>query len=311
MSFPFFILINSEIRQGSDFEYLLTPADVSGVKTIIIEKGLGAVNGITSRDFDDIVENLLRPLQRSGTIGNGIENCVNSGFDDRKVRLHDYRIEEHSLILQLGPTWYQQWKNDCERLTSPEAVDSIKKAGATVHSDQFAYFARPLGVAIVPITLEGHAYIGLREKVDCSGVLSFPSGWLSFQEDISRLHIWSDIADISTGEDIIRELGEYGLTQNNVLSTRLGGLAAHPLRMDGDLVFLTQTNVPDSYFESDKWKEKRTEQEHSRLFKLANPEEVFRLAKFGLIGNEYFEILYSSRLGLEALYQEMNQSSKP
>ena len=85
------------------------------------------------------------------------------------------------------------------------------------------------------------------------------------------------------------------------------GLAAHPLRMDGDLVFLTKTNVSDSYFESNEWRERRTEQEHSRLFKLANSEEVFRLSRFGLIGNEHFEILYSSRLGLESLYQEMRE----
>jgi len=254
--------------------------------------------------YDDIVKNLLKPLQEAGTIGDGI----NTKFDDRKVRLHRYRIAEHYLILDLGPTWYQQWKNDGERLISPEAVDSLKKTGIAVYNDQFAYFARPLGVAIVPVTLEGHAYIGLRERGDSSGVLSFPAGWMEFQEDISRLsYISLGIADTSIGEDIVRELGEYGLTRDNVLSTRLVGLAAHPLRMDGDLVFLTKTNVSDSYFESNEWRERRTEQEHSRLFKLANSEEVFRLSRFGLIGNEHFEILYSSRLGLESLYQEMRE----
>lgn len=280
----------TEIRQGNDFEYLLTPRDVAGIEKITVEKGLGAVNGITSRNFDDVVEGLLRPLQQAGTIGDG----VNSNFDDTKVRLHDYRIDRNELVLQLGPTWYQQWKRNCEN--SEFLVESLKRQGIMQYDDQFAYFSRPLGVAIVPVTLEGHAYIGLRKGVDCSGVLSFPAGWMKFYEDIT---------DVNTTEDVFRELGEFGILESNVLSIKLVGLATHPIRMDGDLVFLAHTNVPDSYFESEEWKEKRTEKEHSRLFALKTAEEVLRLARFGMLGNESFEVLHSSRLGLEALYREM------
>ncbi len=282
--------------ENRDFLHLVSADEVAGVKEIQVLKGHGPQSldddGIDTY-FDPYLETVINPQIRSGKLTDGTSP---GDHDDHKIRWSGVGVagfwsrRQDILTLEVGPTSYPRYRLDLAR--SP--LESLKMIdlGLKKYQNPYAYFARGIGVAVIPLTTDGNVYLGERSpEVDCTGVLNFVAGWATFS---------SNLEEINFLKDAQRELWEevdiaMNLDSNN---TKFIGISGHPLTGEVDLVFVVQTEMSDHHFQSgSSWSE------HTRLVPISSKSEAETLLGQGLLPREKEPrtLMYSSRLGLEYL----------
>lgn len=273
----------------------LTSSEISDIKTIIVEEGYGAYQvdeESIDRRFYPYLSNVIQPRIQSGHISDG---SIPGTFDDRKLRwsnTHGAQMVDRasqSLRLAVGPTWYQQCQEDIHR--DPEAALQLMLHGVRTYADPYAFFSRGLGVVVIPLTQQGHAFIGKRKATnDYTNFLCFVSGWASFSAMLSGVDIYRDL------ERELQEEIHLPLPLSNE-RTRCVGLAGHPLTGEADLVFVTQTDLNEDHFEHETWPE------HETWYAIRNRDEAQQLINHGRINNEdeHFRVMFSSHMGLDYL----------
>lgn len=243
-------------------------------------------------DCDSFLANIINPLIRTGELTDG---SLQGTFDDRKVRWSnvpsDNLIDERDALLELkvAPSCFQHCKQDIDR-SSDDAL-RMMLLGIQQEANPYLYFARGIGVCIIPLTQEGSAFIGKRANTqEYSNSLSFVSGWASF---------CTEVKDINLFRDASREIQEEIHYPEQIDSSKLQfiGISGHPLTGEADLVFLFQSDLHDEYFYSRSWPE------HSAWLPLRTCKEATNLLHHGFLSSEEvsLEVMFSSRTALEHL----------
>ncbi|MEG4344010.1 hypothetical protein QUB70_12065 [Microcoleus sp. A003_D6] len=290
--------LSEALIAGRDFLHSIHPDEVAGVTRIQVREGHGPQNlndEPIDTQFHAYLEAAIDPQIRLGLLADGTKP---RSYDDRKVRWSGAGVagfwsrSQDTLTLEVGPTSYPRCRLDLTR-SSLEALKLMMR-GLTNYQDPYAYFARGVGVAVVPLTEDGNVYIGRRStSSDYTGVLNFVAGWATFSPTAQ---------DINFYQDAQRELGEevnVSMTLNNT-NTRFIGMSGNPMTGEVDLVFVVQTEMRDRHFRSGQW------EEHSGLVRIRNKAEAEALLEHGLLPGEQepCALMFSSRLGLEYLVQQ-------
>ena len=283
------------LRQNQDYISLLDHQEVGEVRAIYASYGKAPQNlqgEAISTHFDDYLQQVINPQIERGEITDGSKT---GDYDDRKLRWSgagvrgNWLIKNQVLTLEIGPTTYPRYSQDLHR----SKIDALKLMlkGLENYQDPYAYFAKAIAVTVVPISLEGYVYIGERSvNVDNPGLLNFVAGLATFQENLEKVNFYLD-AQQELAEEI-------GINLNlNAENTKFIGIAGNPFTSETDLVFITQTQQPDSYFKT------AALTEHLRLVPLCNQREVNKLLNDGLLPKESQKkaIAYGSRMALKYL----------
>ena len=283
------------LRQNQDYISLLDHQEVGEVRAIYASYGKAPQNlqgEAISTHFDDYLQQVINPQIERGEITDGSKT---GDYDDRKLRWSgagvrgNWLIKNQVLTLEIGPTTYPRYSQDLHR----SKIDALKLMlkGLENYQDPYAYFAKAIAVTVVPISLEGYVYIGERSvNVDNPGLLNFVAGLATFQENLEKVNFYLD-AQQELAEEI-------GINLNlNAENTKFIGIAGNPFTSETDLVFITQTKQPNSYFKN------AILSEHLRLVPLCNQREVNQLLNDGLLPKESQKkaIAYGSRMALKYL----------
>ena len=283
------------LRQNQDYIALVEHQEVGEIKAIYTSYGKAPQNlqgEPISSLFDDYLQQVINPQIERGEITDGSKT---GDYDERKLRWSgagvtgNWLIKNQILTLEIGPTTYPRYSQDLQR----SKIDALKLMlkGLENYQDPYAYFAKAIAVTVVPISLEGYVYIGERSvNVDNPGLLNFVAGLTTFQENLEKINFYAD-AQQELAEEI-------GINLNlNAENTKFIGIAGNPFTSETDLVFITQTKQPNSYFKN------AILSEHLRLVTLRNQREVNQLLNDGLLPKESQKkaIAYGSRMALEYL----------
>ena len=292
-------LLSEAIASGRDFLHLVNPDQVSGVTKIQVREGHGSQNlnnEPLNTQFQAYLETVINPQIQSGLLSDRTES---GRYDDRKVRWSGAGVaggwdrSQNIFTLEVGPTSYPQCSLDIAR----SFLDSLKLMlrGLTNYQDPYAYFARGIGVAVIPLTMDGNVYIGRRLNAsDYTGVLNFVGGWATFSAISQNINFYQDAQ-----QELWEEM-KIAMTLNET-NTRFVGISGHPITGEVDLVFIVQTEIGNRHFESGHqsghW------EEHSSLVRISNKTEAENLLEYGLLPEEKepCNLMFSSRLGLEYL----------
>ena len=279
-----------------NYLHLVYPHQVEGVKEIQLKEGYGPqslTDEVLDIHFQAYLDAVINPQILSGKLTDG----TNPGdYDERKVRLSGAGVggcwsrTENTLTLEVGPTSYPRYRLDLTR--SPLEMLKLMLRGIKTYQDPYAYFARGIGVAVIPLTTEGNVYLGERSQVDCSGMLNFVAGWATFSPVVAEINFYEDAQ-----RELQEEMGiDMVLDDSN---TRFIGISSNPWTGEADLVFVVQTSIGDDHFKSGQW------EEHARLVRLSNKREAEVLLEKGLLPGESEpkSLMFGSRLGLEYFIQ--------
>jgi|GEM_PF-1223656 len=285
------------ITKDCNFIHLVKPHQVVEVSQIQMREGhspKSLEDDNLDTHFYSYLEAVINRQIRSGMLTDG--TCPED-YDDRKIRWSGagvaglWSCEGDILTLEVGVTSYPRCRLDLAR--SPLEALKLMERGLKTYQDPYAYFARGIGVAVIPLTIDGNVYLGERSpEVDCSSILNFVAGWATFSANIKEINFL---------EDAQRELEEeVGIVMNlNHNNTKFIGISGNPLTGEVDLVFVVQTEVSDRHFHFGSW------EEHNRLVSIRNKSEGSTLLQQGLLPGEQLPktLMYSSRLGLEYLVE--------
>lgn len=295
--FPQGKTLAESIVMGRNYLHLIYPDEVAGVNQIQVREGHApkSINDDSlDTNFHSYLEAVINPKINSGKLKDGTNPA---DYDDRKVRwsgagVAGFWSQTNDIVtLEVGPTSYPRYCLDLVR--SPLDALKLIKRGLETYQDPYAYFARGIGVAVIPLTTDGSVYIGERAaQVDCPGVLNFVAGLATFSSNIEEINFYQDAQ-----RELLEEVGiAMNLDCNN---TQFIGISGNPLTGEVDLVFVVQTEISDLYFQSGQW------EEHTRLVRIGNQSEAEVLLENGLLPGESKprSLMFSSRLGLEYLVQ--------
>jgi hypothetical protein len=217
--------------------------------------------------FDSYLENIIKPLL-----------STDSPYDDRKLRLDKVELIKGSheipekILLHLGPTIYQHYRQDIERMP----VDALKLMlkGIEYDANPYSYFTKTVGVTAVALTQQGHVFLGERPAhIDYPEYMHFVGGLATFCDDIQQVNLYHD-AQRELEEEIELIFGEHYSNANLV------GVAGNPLTSEMDIVFIVETKVDDNFFSQCKLTE------HQRLVRIGSKEEAQNLLFHGMLPNE-------------------------
>lgn len=277
-----------------DYGIELSRKDVEG-KSLSFCKGLCAANlqfPKQPRDYDWFKVNIIDLLIKSGELGDGIS----SKFDDRKLRYNPAKVRNNIITIPLGISHFYAGKADISR--KREYNELLQKMGEEYFDDKWAFFARPLGITILPITKDGSVFIGERISTEHGGELCAVAGYINFRNP----------EIINPQEDNKRELREeFGIKENLLLEIpRIVGISYHPNTGETDISFIVKTNVENAYFLSGEWMKHVGEREHKPLIHLSTLFEIQELLEKGKApkSDKKFQIMYSTRHALESICAE-------
>ncbi|HLC51661.1 MAG TPA: hypothetical protein VJI98_00270 [Candidatus Nanoarchaeia archaeon] len=287
---------------NDNVHYDLAPEDLKG-RDVLFRRGADSqvwrVEGLNSviarlRDYDNvqrlvIPELVKRRITSDGSTGN---------YDDRKHSLREVRaVGDDLIVVRLSMTYYQAHDADIRR--SDEENIALQKEGEQIYGDRWAYHARNIGVAVTPVTLDGHVFVGERINTRLyQGWLNAAAGNKTWSEQSGSL--LKQFLKDALNEELRRE---YGQSIEAVGEPEFVGIASHPLKGDADATWVVRINKRDSFFESGEWLKDRKDKEHdAKLVKITKPEERDQLVNnFFAQGRQFPGVMYSTDLGLRAL----------
>ncbi len=210
-------------------------------RDVRFEKGFAAATMSGRLSFDQYFEQVLAPAVEKGAISDGSKG----GYDDRKMRFD--RVEGSTVYL--GATHFYEYESNSE--LGEEEAKQFMEQGNALHDDPYAFFARPLGVTILPITNEGSLVLGRRLNKQYHNYLNGAAGYVTFRTPTKS----------NLENDAERELWEeFGVSRiENLLPI---GMSAHPKTGETDITYLAFVNHINEHFTSGKWKQIVTFYDH-------------------------------------------------
>jgi len=282
--------LKTALEKDSDYLPVLTLGQASKcflADLFILKKGQGRQlqHLIIDTSFDNYLQKVIMPEVNAFK-----SKHPNHSFDDRKFRLHDFYWKGESLVLELGPTMYQEYQLDSRR--SKKDALALMEKGIREANTPYHYFAKNLGITVVVASIEGSVFLGERAKdVDYAGVLGFVGGNVTFHKDL---------AAVDFEDDIRTELEEeIGLEIPQGANIQFIGMVGNTFTSEMDLMFFYQSNKPNIFFENCKLSE------HQRLVGIHNKQQGLQLLQNGLLENEDTpkKLMYPTQFGLEYLVE--------
>lgn len=277
----------------------LTGKAAAQIKRFNFVEGLCAADPKTPlkpRETRWYLDTVITPLLQQGKIDDGTKTL----FDDRKFRLHTIGLQDDTLEIALGVSYFSAYLEDQER--SDEENLFLQEKGLRDFHDKWAYFQRNPGVAGLVLSSTGSAYIGKRANLEGLGKLNSVAGHMDYKENMYEVDVRANLQNEMTEE--------MGITSDEVISAKFVGAYGHPIKGAMDFAWIVRTSLPDTYFSPQgAWKERRKIEEHQDLIKLATPAEIKMLLWEGRLPgkNEMFQIKYSTRGALENLIEDTFQ----
>ena len=261
--------------------------------TVTFVEGLGEVGFDVHgrRDFEYISSELFPRFKADGLMMYG----EGTRFDDRKYRLNFPIVSytQKQITVPLGLTVYARTTAAICRADAAN-LDLMQK-GVMNYNDEWAYFARTLGVAFVPVTLDGTVFLGQRVSKLYSGYLNCAAG----NSEFHGTPLFSRFFNQAVVE--LRE--EFGSCLSVVGGARFAGIASNVPAGDGDCVWIGRVPVRDSYFLQGEWLSLRSDAEHGKglvaIRSLCERDELVSL--LSCRGQTFPGMMASTRLGLESL----------
>ncbi len=226
-----------------------------------------------------------------------------SKFDDRKYRLNgvetffdpkkEASCRENHIHISLGVTTYPEV---CADILRSPAENLMRRArGSKRFDDEWIHFARSLGCAFVPVTLDGSVFLGKRDSTLYHGYLNAAAGNVPFH----GIPYFDRFYDQAISE--LRE--EFGRDLQLVGEARFAGIATNGHGGDADCVWVGRINVHDSYFLTGQWKSARVDSEHdTELIRVSSVQDRdFLLEMQILFGRKFEGVMGSTALGLDYL----------
>ena len=293
--YPAWTPLADALEGNSSVVNWFTNSPISGIRKFCFVPGhasYGPEDDQQARDFPSYLIDVIQPMILKGEIQDG---SLPGSFDDRKFRLSKSVFEDHrdqaldACTLFVGPTYFQQCQRDIQR--APIEALKLMLSGLRRYADPYAYFARGLGVVVIPVTRQGHVFIGRRTRTSeyCNS-LCFVSGWASFATNLGSIDLLQELE---------RELQEEIRLEGpiNWEQTHFVGLAGHPITSEVDLVFITQTDLADQHFAQGSWPE------HDSWYPIRSSSEAEQLLSHGLISDcaARFDVMFSSQFALQFL----------
>ncbi len=283
--------------------------DLRTINFTLFERGLCAAD-------PTILDQKERDLRRErGWYSSNVLNTVNTGAkegrDDRKLRVHKLEVKQvvheegtrreyttNNLIVYTGMSHYGAFAKDRDRSVKDSLA--LQARGEADYNDKWACFQRNPGVAGLIIDRKGGAWLGTRTSDDDHGLLAATAGHMKYHTNPSNIKIY---------DDLHREMGEFGVQFNNVITERLVGIYSNPIRGDMDFTALIYTSLDPEYFVSGAWKEVAKslgEKEHKNLVRVEATRDIEYLLETGFLpGHETAsQLQYSTRGALMALLEE-------
>jgi 8-oxo-dGTP pyrophosphatase MutT (NUDIX family) len=280
-------------RQG--FVPWITMDQVRDVSSILCIEGDGehdSDDDALPKGFQAYLEKRINPMIDRGEIEDGSRP---GSFDDRKLRWADQMFgdllssDRSTLTLKISATCFPHCQRDIHRAP----VDALHHmlAGIQDHNDPYAYFARGLGVVVIPLTRGGAVAIGQRMHTsEYKDLLCFVSGWASFSSNVKEIDFYQDVR---------RELEEELQLPSSydINDIQFVGLSGEPLTGEADLVFITQTDLDEEHFIGSHCPE------HSCWFFLRSRGEAQQLLEEGRLAgiDGKVSLVFSSQAGLDFL----------
>ena len=295
--FPKGSALAEALFQQRTFIHWISWDQVCDITEIKVKEGYGPQSldsEVINPEFQAYLKTVINPHISLGILTDGSQP---GSYDDRKVRWSGagatgfWAQDGNTLLLEVGPTSYPRCRLDIHR----HPVDALRLMlrGLKTYQDPYAYFARGMGVVVVPLTANGHVYIGKRSQTsDYKDVRSFISGWAKFSSNINEINFYQD------AQRELREEIHLRMALNKT-NTQFIGISGNPITGEVDLVFVTQTELADEHFKSGHWPE------HSSWYSIRNSADAELLLEKGRLSDEQetYDLMFSSRLGLEYLLQ--------
>lgn len=258
-------------------------------KTLVFDYGLCATD-IKNPESKPInyhkgLEQVIQRGIRDGTIQ------ITDKFDDRKYRMNEPVIDESNqrILVPLGLTYWKAYKDDLDR--QDKEIERLRRLGRQYHNDEFAFFARALGIEVLPIFQDGYTAIGARVNETLKGKLNGVGGFVTYRGDPRRL-------DLS--EDMYRELNEeLGFHERDLSgSPQLVGIVSD-FRGDNGILFLQRVNYEHDYIKSSQWAKRAKTKEHGEFVLFNDVEKVTALLRL----NQH-NLLFTTKQLLRSLRPE-------
>ena len=281
--------------ESLDYVVELTREQVEG-KLLVFRKGLAAANlqdPQQSHDYDWTLENVIEPLMRAGHLGDGVK----TRFDDRKLRYDRVEVDEENglVAVSLGVTHYNAY--DADRVRGPKLNADMQDYGEQLFGDRYAFFARPLGIAVVPITLEGAVVVGRRTNIEYGDYIA----------GTGKNAMFVNPEEFNLLEEQKRALTEFGIREDELRGALVvTGIAYHPNTGETDICAIARVNLSDEFFLSGEWLKRIENSEHeSPLVVLRGMSPIEAALSGNLSGSEIkHNVLYQTRQPLESIRQE-------
>ena len=221
-----------------------------------------------------------------------ISDGSEGGFDDRKLRIHDIRLEDDALVVEQGITHYGDFAEELER--SDEDNYALQAEAIAALGERWAFFSRISGVGGVVFSKEGHFYVGVRSpQTDAPGSLDAVSGHRAYQEDPNVNALEEDLNDAM--------LRKRGVPADAIVGRKFIGAYGHPARGDFDFAYLVWTDLPDTKFEEHAGGDLQ-----NQLVRVSSMEDVERILQEGKApgSDKSLPLHYTLRGSLEQLTAE-------
>ena len=120
-------------------------------------------------------------------------------------------------------------------------------SGLNLFNEEYAFFSKPLGVTILPVTNDGSVFVAKRENKDLYGYWNCVAGYVAFRTPRKNLGI---------KKDLIREVRhEIGIAKSSFIGEpKILALSHNLYNGETEISFLLNVNQPDEYFTSGEWK---------------------------------------------------------
>lgn len=223
---------------------------------------------IPPRTIDQYQQKVLEPLIKAEIIHDG----NNGSVDDRKLRYSGCKIVSNDCLeMYIGRTHFYAVCADLNR--SAEENLQLQELGLRDLNDRYAFFARSLGVTVLPITKDGTIFIGERTNRELAGLLNGAAGYLEYK---------SNIQEFNPENDARRELREeFGVNPQEVQELVFAGLFSSSVNGNINLAYIAKVVQDEKYFSSGEWKRHALEIEHQKLIRLATIGEIEELLETG------------------------------
>jgi len=160
-----------------------------------VGKLLAFAKGYCSQDLDNPNN---PPLDFDTGLANYKSKVASGEIDEKdlKFRVNNPYVKDNGIFMPLGVTCWQEYQRDQKSAKDIEGVNRLRRLSAEHYQDELAFFARPLGMEVLPITRDGNIALIYRNPENhefFQGEYNGMCKFVKFKENPENLDIEDEI----------------------------------------------------------------------------------------------------------------------